>query len=73
MWKLFLFLIAVWLVVTLLKRQKSKAANTTPQEDHAKSDDMVACAVCGVHTPKSEAIASQNLYYCSEAHFLERK
>jgi uncharacterized protein len=71
MLKLFLFLVVGWLVITLIKRQQRHIANdAAPQE---KTDDMVACEVCGVHTPKSEAISSQNLYYCSEAHFLARK
>lgn len=68
--KIALFLIAAWLVFTLLKRQQRKSSDTPPEE---KADDMVACAVCGVHIPKGEAISSQNQFYCSETHFLERK
>ena len=69
MWKLLLFLIVAWLVFTLLKRQRTSMADTPSPE---KTDDMVACALCAVHIPKAEAISSQDQFYCSEAHFLER-
>jgi uncharacterized protein len=29
---------------------------------------MVACAGCGVHLPRSEALLSQGRFYCSEEH-----
>jgi uncharacterized protein len=29
---------------------------------------MVACAHCGVHLPRSDAVADGALVYCSEAH-----
>jgi hypothetical protein len=43
----------------------------------APSESMVACAVCGLHVPRSEAVAalapplspaSAPVWYCSEAH-----
>jgi uncharacterized protein len=30
--------------------------------------EMVACEVCGVHLPKSEALIGSRGIYCSEAH-----
>jgi len=38
----------------------------------AAAEEMVNCAICGTLTPKNEAIATHGLYYCSEAHFLQR-
>ncbi|MCE9632984.1 MAG: preprotein translocase subunit YajC [Methylophilales bacterium] len=67
MTKFLLFALIAWLIIKLLKRQQRP--NPPPAE---KTDDMVACAVCAVHIPKSEAISSQTLFYCSEAHFLAR-
>lgn len=67
MTKFLIFALIAWLVITLLKRQQRPSG--PPAE---KTDDMVACAVCGVHIPKSEAISSQAQFYCSEAHFLAR-
>lgn len=69
MTKFLLFAVIAWLVITLLKRQQIQRQNPPPAE---KSDDMVACTICAVHIPKSEAISSQNQFYCSEAHFLAR-
>jgi len=30
--------------------------------------EMVACGVCHVHLPKSEALIGRDGFYCSEAH-----
>ena len=32
------------------------------------SPEMVACGVCQVHLPKSEALIGRDGFYCSEAH-----
>jgi uncharacterized protein len=70
MLKLFLLLLAAWLVATTLKRYRQHSDAAPPVE---KSGNMVRCAICGVHTPESEAIFSSGQYYCCEAHFLQRK
>ncbi|WP_290439253.1 PP0621 family protein, partial [Burkholderia plantarii] len=31
-------------------------------------EPMVRCAVCGVHTPKGDAIAAGGDYFCSREH-----
>jgi uncharacterized protein len=31
-------------------------------------EDMVRCAVCGVHLPRSESFTSRGQYYCSDEH-----
>lgn len=31
-------------------------------------EDMVCCAHCGVHLPKSECVSSQDKYFCSVEH-----
>ncbi|MEO8013921.1 PP0621 family protein [Polaromonas sp.] len=33
-----------------------------------KITEMVACDVCHVHLPKSEALIGRDGFYCSEAH-----
>ena len=33
-----------------------------------KTEDMVKCAHCGIHLPRSESIASGNLSFCCEEH-----
>ncbi len=34
----------------------------------AAGEDMVCCAHCNVHLPKSESITSQDKFFCSEEH-----
>jgi uncharacterized protein len=66
MLKLLLLLLAVWIVLTILKQRRS------PSSTETMGGSMVRCAVCGIHLPESEAIASGGRHYCSEAHFLQR-
>ncbi len=70
--KIILLAIIAWLVITLLKKGIS-ASKAPPGNSNSANDDMVPCAVCGVHIPKQEAITSQGSHYCCEAHFLARK
>lgn len=61
-----LFLLAVIVVVYLLLRSFRKQA---PKQDvPSASEEMVRCAQCGVHLPKSESILAEGSYYCSDAH-----
>lgn len=61
-----LFLIAVIVVVYLLLRSYRKQS---PKQDVAAApEEMVRCAQCGVHLPKSESILAGGNFYCSDAH-----
>ena len=48
------------------------AGRPAPREDASQIDDMVACAHCGVHLPRGEAVAEEGrggrLHYCSQEH-----
>lgn len=46
------------------KAVSTKAAPTAPPP----MQDMVACAHCGLHLPRSEALAQGARYYCSPEH-----
>lgn len=49
-----------------------KQVRQTNQQDNnhrTAIEDMVCCAHCGVHLPKSESIASQGKYFCNTSHF----
>lgn len=70
MLKLLLLALAVWLVISILKHRQVSPHHSPPAE---KSANMVRCDICGIHLPESEAILSNQLYYCCEAHFLQRK
>lgn len=63
-----LFLLAVIVAVYLLLRSMRAQ---TPRHKHdapASSEEMVRCAQCGVHLPKSESILAGGSFYCSDAH-----
>jgi uncharacterized protein len=56
---------AVWLIRRALRRLDPGS------EGHKKDGvqgDLVSCAHCGVHLPRSEARASEGALYCSEEH-----
>jgi uncharacterized protein len=45
----------------------SKAAQR-PRQPQISATEVVACAVCQVHLPRSEALAGPGGVYCSAAH-----
>jgi uncharacterized protein len=61
-----LFLLAVVVLVYLLL--KSFRRKASKQDAAAPVEDMVRCAKCGVHMPKSESILADGNFYCSDAH-----
>jgi len=74
--KIFLLIIAVWLVITVLKRYIGNLESSSGSADeadkmnpgHPESEDMVQCAYCGVHLPASDSFLVGGQYYCCEAH-----
>lgn len=61
-----IFLFAVIAVVYWLL--KSYLKQPTKPAEPKSSEDMVRCAQCGVHLPKSESILAGGEYFCSDAH-----
>ncbi len=57
-----LVFLAIWLIRQLLDKPKRQ------QPQQAK---VVPCAYCGVHLPQAEAIARNEHFFCSEAHYNE--
>lgn len=66
MGRLLFILIIVALVYWLLT--SSRRAPPRRDEPPARPQDMVSCAYCGVHLPKSESILKEGKYYCCTAH-----
>ncbi|MGV3571186.1 MAG: PP0621 family protein [Ramlibacter sp.] len=75
----YLFLAVVIVVAYMLWRnarlaeRAARDAAPPPQQPQpvAGPQDMVSCAVCGVHLPQSEAVAGgRGLMYCSPEHRL---
>jgi uncharacterized protein len=61
-----IFIFAVIAVVYWLL--KSYGKQSPRQDTPAKSEDMVRCAQCAVHLPKSESILAGGKFYCCDAH-----
>lgn len=77
MWRLFFLGLIVWFVVYMFKRNMSQSGtNKTNGEKPAGGDniesekniEMVKCATCAVHLPRSEAFLVNGKFYCSQAH-----
>jgi uncharacterized protein len=50
-------------------RGARKTTTTRPSPRQADgAEKMVECARCGVHLPRSDALAARGLHYCSAAH-----
>jgi uncharacterized protein len=62
--RLFL-LIAIAAAVYLLVKSYRKSSTPQVQSD---AEDMVRCAHCGVHFPKSEGIMAGGRYFCGVEH-----
>jgi uncharacterized protein len=62
--RLFL-LIAIAAVVYLLVKSYRKSV---PPQDRSVAEDMVRCAHCGVHLPKSESIMAGGQFFCGAEH-----
>jgi uncharacterized protein len=58
-------LVAIAAVVYLLVKSYRK---NVPQQDQTTVEDMVRCAHCGVHLPKSESILVDGNFFCSAEH-----
>ncbi|MEO8991417.1 MAG: PP0621 family protein [Nitrosospira sp.] len=48
-----------------IKKQQEEAHNTSSS---IEGEDMVRCIHCGVHLPRSESIASEDKFFCSDEH-----
>ena len=44
------------------------AARRPPPAHNLPPVTIVACAVCGIHLPKTEALAGANAHYCCDEH-----
>ncbi|MDP2830282.1 MAG: PP0621 family protein [Sulfuricellaceae bacterium] len=74
MLKLLLLVVIIWLVYSLLKKYSRSVDRDEQAPDvPASPEDMVRCARCGVHLPRSEAILSGDETFCCEAHRSEHQ
>ena len=59
------FAVAYW-IIKFYKKKARQSRGTAPQS--TANEDMVRCAQCGVHLPRSEGLLSGQLFYCSADH-----
>jgi len=70
--KILIFLVAVFLLLWLLRGGSSRRKPPSPRPPAAGStgepQPMLACAKCGVHLPRDDALPGRGGVFCSEAH-----
>ncbi|MCR5883696.1 hypothetical protein LRS03_12840 [Rhizobacter sp. J219] len=57
-----------WLLRSLRKPKLPREPEAKPPAAPASPEDMVSCAHCGVHLPRSESLPGRGGVFCSEAH-----
>jgi uncharacterized protein len=66
---LVLVVVVVWMVRGALRRRVDPPQGANPVDKPVGlPEDMVACAQCGVHLPRSEALPGRGGVFCGEAH-----
>ena len=68
--KYLVILAVVVLVLWLARAGRGKPVRRTPPD---RIEEMVRCARCGVHLPRSEALPGRGGLYCGEAHRAEHE
>jgi uncharacterized protein len=63
--KLVLLVVGIWLIYVIFRGYGKSLQKPQPE---VAEEDMVRCAHCGVHQPKSESILSEGKFYCSQEH-----
>jgi uncharacterized protein len=74
MWRLIFFGLIAYLLVVAFKRSQlssktddKEIRKNTPSKEQ-EIEDMVQCASCKVHLPRSEAFLVNGDFYCSKNH-----
>ena len=71
--RIVIILFAVWLVIRFAQRalkrfRKVHTASSSRPAGTAPVTEIIPCAHCGVHIPKSRALFSKDKAYCCEEH-----
>ncbi len=59
-------MVIYWVVRASLRRRRDR--DLAAKQSQTIADDMVRCADCGVHLPRSESLAARGQFYCSAEH-----
>ena len=66
--KFVLLVLGLLLVYWVLRSYRRRVGGTEAPPPKAGGEDMVQCARCGVHLPRSESITTQGRFFCSPDH-----
>jgi len=66
--KIILLVLGLLAVYWILKSFRRRVDRGEPKSPAAGGEDMVQCAQCGVHLPRSESLLTRGHYYCSPEH-----
>lgn len=67
MMKILIFLAVVFVLLWLLRGATSRRRGAPAQPPKAPQE-MIACAHCGVHLPRDEALPGRGGVFCGDAH-----
>ena len=67
MMKILLFLVVVFVLLWLLRGATSRRRGGVAPPPQAPQE-MIACAHCGVHLPRDEALPGRGGVFCGDAH-----
>ena len=66
--KIIIFLIAVFVLLWLLRSGTSRRSRPADSSPAAAPQPMLACAQCGLHLPRDEALPGRGGVFCGAAH-----
>ena len=66
--KIILLVLGLILVVWLVRSYRRRVDGSDNPGPAKQGENMVRCAHCGVHLPRSESLTTQGSYYCSAEH-----
>jgi hypothetical protein len=74
MWRLIILGLIIGLGIYIFKRILNQTGGPTVESEsyHDKAEDMVQCATCAVHLPRSEAFLVKGKFYCCQSHIVNQ-
>ena len=66
--KIILLVLGLLFAYWILRSYRRRVDRREEQGRAAGPEDMVRCAQCGVHLPRSESVTTQGSFYCSADH-----
>jgi hypothetical protein len=58
----------IWVIRSYRRAIKKQREEARKESSSIEGEDMVRCIHCGVHLPRSESIASEGKFFCSDEH-----